>query len=511
MKNFLQRYKYTIIAIVFVTILYSSFYSYQNTKQIIKDKYTTQQNLIEKSILNAINHADNSYRIAEKHLNEKMKKYSMIMIDKYRQNPNVLNWDLKKLKDKFDDYEIYIINSNLKVAKTTFKPDLGLNFQRFPAFSKLLKQRLKSDSFTSDRIDISINTGNIKKYSYIPTPDYKYLLELGVNIKNKFPSFKNLNVIAFADKLTKQYKSVKKIAFYKFNQDGSTLGKVNKVKKPVLNTNISEDTKKVIKEVISSNEIKTIISSSAKIKHTYKYIPYLTYKKNGELNWWSSYVIEVTYDNNIMLTELKEQRNLFLGNILIITCVFLTFIGIIIYLLKKSEHMAYYDHLTSLTNRKRFEEEFKKLIKNSDKNENKLAILFLDLDNFKNVNDTFGHDIGDKLLKEIANRLKNNLRKNDIVARLGGDEFTVLIPKVISYDDAAQTATKLVNILKKPIIINKNEFSIKTSIGISVYPEDGIEPQTLIKKADQAMYKAKKQKINYMLYTNISETKKFPG
>lgn len=163
---------------------------------------------------------------------------------------------------------------------------------------------------------------------------------------------------------------------------------------------------------------------------------------------------------------------------------------------------AYYDSLTGLPNRLQFVRELAKTLSQAKKNGNLLAVLFLDLDRFKNINDTLGHTFGDQLLCAVAIRLKSCVTQGDIVARLAGDEFTVLLPSITRVQEAVDVAQRIIDSFAKPFMIQGYEMFITTSIGISVYPSDGDNMETLIKNADTAMYRAKEQgKNNYQIFT----------
>lgn len=162
---------------------------------------------------------------------------------------------------------------------------------------------------------------------------------------------------------------------------------------------------------------------------------------------------------------------------------------------KKAEEtinrLAYYDILTGLPNRVLFKDRFMLELAHAQRNKQMLAVLFLDLDRFKNVNDTLGHRIGDDLLGEVASRLKNTLRKVDTISRMGGDEFIILLPEVSKEEDIRVITKKILSALQKPFLVNGNLLYLTTSIGVSTYPKDGEDMDTLIKNADAAMYKAK--------------------
>jgi diguanylate cyclase (GGDEF)-like protein/PAS domain S-box-containing protein len=153
---------------------------------------------------------------------------------------------------------------------------------------------------------------------------------------------------------------------------------------------------------------------------------------------------------------------------------------------EKITYLAYHDTLTGLPNRFMFTEKLKQFIESH----RHIAVLFIDIDQFKKINDTRGHTIGDQLLQQVAQRLINCVRKEDIVARLGGDEFTVILPTK-SKTKVAQVAERIVAEIRNPYYIGDSEFYLRTSIGISLYPTDGENIETLIKNSDIAMYRSK--------------------
>jgi diguanylate cyclase (GGDEF)-like protein/PAS domain S-box-containing protein len=155
------------------------------------------------------------------------------------------------------------------------------------------------------------------------------------------------------------------------------------------------------------------------------------------------------------------------------------------------ENLAFYDPLTGLANRRLFKNRLAKSVKSVQRTNSSIALLFLDLDQFKRINDTLGHDIGDALLKEIARRLNNNVRENDTVCRIGGDEFTILLIDINNTNDVRIVAEKILLSLARPFMLNGQEIISTVSIGITMTPEDSIEPNTLMKNADLAMYRAK--------------------
>src|SRR5206468_5792401 len=119
------------------------------------------------------------------------------------------------------------------------------------------------------------------------------------------------------------------------------------------------------------------------------------------------------------------------------------------------------------------------------------SVMFLDLDQFKIVNDTLGHTVGDRLLQQIAMRLVACVRAEDTVARMGGDEFTILLADIADHRAASTVAQKVLDAVRQPVIVDEHELYVTTSIGIALYPEDGMDAETLLRDADRAMYRAK--------------------
>ena len=163
-------------------------------------------------------------------------------------------------------------------------------------------------------------------------------------------------------------------------------------------------------------------------------------------------------------------------------------------LLRQKEELmvhAHYDILTGLPNRILFHDRLSQAISKSKRSKKMLALLFIDLDHFKEINDSLGHDAGDKVLIQIASRFKSLLRAEDTISRLGGDEFTVIIENLDSKESASILAQKLIDNAQKPIIIDGYKLFVTCSIGISIYPKHADEDKSLIKNADSAMYEAK--------------------
>ena len=167
---------------------------------------------------------------------------------------------------------------------------------------------------------------------------------------------------------------------------------------------------------------------------------------------------------------------------------------------KRMEYHAHHDDLTGLPNRILLNDRINTELAHARRQKSMMALLFLDLDRFKLINDSLGHAIGDQLLRVISRRLKNCVRDEDTIARLGGDEFMILLPRITSSSDAGRVGRKITEALVEPVSCNGHEIHITTSIGISIYPFDSTDVETLIKNADISMYRAKELGRNKVVY-----------
>jgi len=168
---------------------------------------------------------------------------------------------------------------------------------------------------------------------------------------------------------------------------------------------------------------------------------------------------------------------------------------------EKLSFLAFHDPLTGLVNRTMLEERISHLVNRAERTEESAALLFIDMDRFKYLNDTYGHEAGDRLLVELGKRLSASVRKGDTVARFGGDEFVILLENEQNRDNILHRARNIVELLKEPFYIKQQSFVIYGSIGIALFPEDGHDAQTLLKHADTAMYQAKQTQDHIRFYT----------
>jgi diguanylate cyclase (GGDEF)-like protein/PAS domain S-box-containing protein len=176
---------------------------------------------------------------------------------------------------------------------------------------------------------------------------------------------------------------------------------------------------------------------------------------------------------------------------------------------QKIAEMATHDSLTGLPNRTLLSDRLTMGLALSRRTGNRLAVLMLDLDKFKAVNDTMGHGAGDQLLKAVAERLQSVTRKSDTIARVGGDEFVLVLPQVSQPANASRLAQRILDVFREPLVFDGHQLNITTSIGIAVYPEDGKDIEILLKNADTAMYRAKEQGRDAYRFYGGDETKAY--
>jgi len=197
--------------------------------------------------------------------------------------------------------------------------------------------------------------------------------------------------------------------------------------------------------------------------------------KDGHIGWIESMCVPFYDENNRMVGALGINRD-------------------ITDRIKESERLSYlahYDYLTNIPNRYLLLDRVTHLIAQSERNESTFALLYLDLDKFKTINDTKGHAFGDQVLKETALRLKQSTRSSDTVARIGGDEFVVLLENISNKNDVSEMAKTLNKSLRSVFVVNGEEFEISCSIGVALYPDEGNTTDALLAAADKAMYKVK--------------------
>jgi diguanylate cyclase (GGDEF)-like protein/PAS domain S-box-containing protein len=255
-----------------------------------------------------------------------------------------------------------------------------------------------------------------------------------------------------------------------WNKGSETLygyAKEEAIGQPVNILHVPDDTDHITSEVLSAVEKSGKWTGEIRMLH-----------KNGHIGWIESMCVPIYDVHDQVVGALGINRD-------------------ITDRIKESErlnHLAHYDQLTKIPNRYLFLDRIAHLIAQSERNENTFALLYIDLDHFKTINDAKGHAFGDQVLVETASRLKQSIRTSDTIARIGGDEFVLLLEMTSNKNDVLAKVEVLNKTLNRAIIINDEEFEISCSIGVAIYPDEGTTTDTLLAVADKAMYKAKHQR-----------------
>ena len=485
--------------LLFIAILVIYYNNYKDTVQIIKSEYEAKVDLVEKSIYNETKYTGIISNLAENDISEKMKNNSQVLIEKYANEPNILDWDLNTLKTEFEGMDIYILDEDLIIIASTVREEIGMDFGQFKDFGKLLRKRLEGGSFESDTINFSILESQMKKFSYMPTPDNKYLLELSVDIGKAYPEIKNLNIVYLTEELVDKYPFVEDIRVYKYNTNKKGSYELDTIRKKArMFESLKDDRDIYVKKALDQDQAQEqIIKDENNKTYRLKYIPYTTYYEDNSITWWDSYVIEIIYNDESLIKSIDHQDKVFFNSMLVLLILYSGFSYMVINVIKKSRERANLDYLTKLPNRKKFEDVIEYEMARANKDNTKIAVLFFDLNDFKKINDTHGHNIGDRVLQEAAFRIQNEMRKEDLAFRIGGDEFVGLIPNLKASDEINEIAERISLIFDKEIYIDKIKISIKSSLGVSIYPDHGKTIDELLSKADEAMYRAKVNNKNF--------------
>ena len=233
---------------------------------------------------------------------------------------------------------------------------------------------------------------------------------------------------------------------------------------PVNMLHVPDDSEHITTEVISAVEKFGKWSGEVRMLH-----------KDGHIGWIESMCVPFYDENDQMVGALGINRDITVR-------------------IKESErlnYLAHFDHLTNIPNRYLLLDRLTHLIAQAERNESTFALLYIDLDKFKTINDTKGHAFGDQVLKETALRLRQSIRNSDTIARIGGDEFVVLLEKTSNKNDVSAKTKMLKKSLNRVFVVNGEEFKISCSIGVALYPYEGNTTDALLTAADKAMYKVK--------------------
>ncbi len=494
MFKFLNKYKYFLIIPLFIVIAILMVLNFKMTHRMIQDKYNQINHMVEDSVMNAFVDIDRIYMGKEDEINNKMKDYSDQLLAYYDKTPDINQWDLDALKASFADYEIYVIDDQLKVVASSLKADVGLDFNQYPSFASLLQNRFDSDSFFVGDLQVSINTGTFQKYSYIPSPDHRYIFELSIDVDRFLEESKQLNASEESLSLKERYPSVSNITLYKYSEDNKQTVRIipNHPLQAVNDPQIKESVERAL--LLGEKQSYKVYED-----HQYSRQTYMPIILGEDSVFWNNMVVCVTYDLKPMYLEEQRAKEMLMINLMALMIILATFFISLSFLIKRLESLAFKDSLTGLMNRVAFEEKIKKYYVKHRSMTSPLFMMFIDINKFKFINDTYGHQMGDDVIKAVAGILEINFADKGCVARLGGDEFVIAITQIESIEALAQQVENMINLFSDPLTLNGESVDISLSVGIAQQEDTSLDIEALIQRADMAMYQSKKREMPYVI------------
>ena len=469
----------TVFAVILVTVV-----TFSNRELLRKDvQIQTQRSweLIENHILSDMQTIDNAHYFLETELTNQMEDGLEQLNQIYEVNNNPNSWDLEAFKQDYN-MEVFVFDDTNTIINTTFASDLGLSFNECcKKFSEMLEERRLSGRFFSDGIDISTQTGQLWKYSYLATPDKKYLLEVGVNATD-IPLFNKFNFFDTAENLVNKYDDlieVKIIHSAGYYLNGERAGS------DTVKDSTPEFQAAFKKALQTFKPVQYQVKLADGYIETYRFIPY---KAEHERGFSTKRVIFAKYDNEKELALLKQNMKQFWSIIFIAIITSLILLLVISKMLTGTIKLATFDPLTGVYNRTSYVSHIESLLRNKNK---KVGLLVLDLDNFKQVNDHYGHVVGDNILIEMARILSENVNKEGLVVRFGGDEFAIVIENA-SVEKMQIISDNIMAAVHSKKNKDGNIWGVITiSIGGAIQEENGETEVSLFMRADKALYESK--------------------
>ncbi|GIP31488.1 methyl-accepting chemotaxis protein [Paenibacillus sp. J2TS4] len=304
-KSWSFRTKLTITISVFTFIVAGvlSFIDNRQLERLIVAEKKIQYQLVEDNIRNAVQNVDLVYDVFEQDMEERMKASLELMAKKYMENPYFDTWDFAALKEQFNDMDIFVIDKQTTVAYSSLASDIGLSFANAKEFAALLHKRMEGGEFTADGMDVSVNTGAIKKFAYLPTHDHQYLLEVGVNLEESH-LFKTFNFLDASERIIENYNVVNDITL--FTATGYALGKQGEDGKAF---KIDDELLPSFQEAFETQQVQEVELSRDGSLLTYHYVPYKLDDRDGDLS--RSRIIEIVYHNEELAQIIAEQKRVF--------------------------------------------------------------------------------------------------------------------------------------------------------------------------------------------------------
>lgn len=466
-----------IFAVILVTVV-----TWTNRQLLLTDIKEQQHNsieLIENHIVSDMKTIDNVHYYFEYTLSEQLEVELREMLAYYEQNPNVLSWDLEVMKQEHG-MEIFIIDEKNVIIHTTFAPDLGFDLSSGKAFAKVLDERRKSGEYYSDAINTNTATGELWKYSYLATPDKKYVFELGLKPEN-VEFFQTFDFLQTAVNLKNKYDDLIEVRIlnargYYLDADGKD------------NYTIEQQSEQFKEAYQKALDTMKPVEYTETFEHGYietsRFIPYEAEQIRGTT---TKRVIYMEYGNRKELASLESLTHQFWLVLAIAIVTSLILLIIITRILTKTINLATFDPLTGANNRASYLNEMEQLLQRNGQT----GLLLFDLDNFKKVNDSYGHMEGDRILIETVSILKSVAKKEGSVVRFGGDEFGMIV-----YNATFEKMRALADDVLEAFHLKQNGEDevwkwLSISAGGALQQEEDETEVTLFMRADQALYQSK--------------------
>lgn len=483
-KNFRFKLFFVLLLLAIVIAFSILLIDYFRMRESIQNTVEIQIEHATEKTVNALRTIDKVLTLLDHDITPKMSLNTKALMDEYRDNPDVASWDYDALSEQIS-MDIYIINDDYVVEYSNIPEEIGLDFKECcETLHKKLEARRMSGSFYIDHIDIDQKNGELKKFSYMATPDKKYIIELGYNLKDD-TIFHHFNFVNVANEIIEDSNFIKDINVLNFG--GMIYGEKDGI-------TVTGERKNSFEKALETLEVVEHRSVYSGEEVVYRYIPYVSSYDDGATKLK---VVEIMYSEKEFTSTFRGNFRIFFIQFIFIIIVTVIASSLLATWLSKPIHYAFHDSLTGLKNRAAFNELLKD---NLDSKGEMLALLILDLDNFKLVNDHLGHHEGDRLLQNIANKLKQVAEINGNVFRLGGDEFAIILQNT-SKDEVETIANMILEQMSEVVSDEKiSRFAITVSIGVSL-SKGIITKEELFLQADKALYASKRKgKNQFQIY-----------
>ncbi|RKD23134.1 hypothetical protein BEP19_13020 [Ammoniphilus oxalaticus] len=486
------RFRLSMIMILFAVLISFTVatmdYFKLRQQEITSNEFQIES--MEAIIKYSIQTVEKSYFLFGEKMAEEMEIVSRDLATRYDQNSELDRWDFDQLKNEFG-FDIYMINRRNIITHSSHATDIGLDFNDCcQKLARTLDERRAAGGFFTDMLDIEQSSGKVKKYSYMATADKKYLIQLSLSLEDT-PIFTEFNLLGNLERWKRKYPSINSIHI--LNIGGIAFGQPDTEQ-----NKLSPQRREAFEQTLATKETTEVKENWRGEPATYRYSHYVSELDNGTTR---NKVLEIVHNKKELLAILNDNKKMFLLRLTIILLITIGLSHLISKRVTELIYLAFHDNLTGLKNKTAFNETLSSTL---GENQGTTALLLLDFDNFKLINDTFGHQVGDDLLKGVAARMKSLISKKESVFRWGGDEFAVILPSATPQQAeklAASFIEKLQAYCEEQNFNLLNGAKVTVSIGIAFAPEHGVDAEMLYKHADIALANAKlKGKNQYQFY-----------